>query len=226
MDLAVFRTIDRTRPGLRGPVVARALAEGDGPRDPGCGYGVGPWNPPTGPPQCGPTSVFSDQDRLAAAIRNLGTARQLVLRQDAPVIGRRVHKTHVHQAVINPFDAPIIAAGAPAAETVIAGVFHFRDPAIRLGRRTLNDLELRSCHRLVLRALSALVPPVELGERVLLEKRQKARESAGSILYDLPLGKGEWGVDPTWGKHGVGVVMLLARQAHLLELVVAGQSTC
>src|SRR5262249_43553964 len=153
VDLAVIRTVDGTRPRLRGPVVARALAEGDGPRDPGCGYGVGPRNRPARPPQGRPAGVFGDQERLRGAVRDLGDARQVVRRQHAPVIGRRVHETHAHQAGIDPPDAPVVAAGALAAVTVIAGVFHGRDPAVRYRRRALQDLQLHGRHRLVLRAL-------------------------------------------------------------------------
>src|SRR5262249_58421608 len=43
VDLSVIRAVDGTRPRLRRPVVARALAEDHVPTDPGRGYGVGPW---------------------------------------------------------------------------------------------------------------------------------------------------------------------------------------
>src|SRR5262249_25011209 len=42
-----------------------------------------------------------------------------------------------------------------------------------------------------------------------------------STLDDLSLGDGEWGLDPPWGKHAVGVVMVEAGQADLLEIVGA-----
>src|SRR5262249_39622485 len=42
-------------------------------------------------------------------------------------------------------------------------------------------------------------------------------------LDDLPLGNGERGLDPPRGKHAVGVVMVVAGQADLLQVVHAGQ---
>src|SRR5262249_36387385 len=126
VDLSLIRTIDGTRPRLRGPVVARALAKGQGPRDPGRLYGIDPWNRPARTPQGGPAGVFGDQDRLRKAVRNLGDACQVVLRQHALVIGCRVHETERHQTGIDSPDAAIVATGALAAVTVIGRVFHGR----------------------------------------------------------------------------------------------------
>src|SRR5262245_8462123 len=42
VDLSVVRAVDGTRPRLRGPVGARALAEGDGRPDPDAAQVVGP----------------------------------------------------------------------------------------------------------------------------------------------------------------------------------------
>ena len=79
VDLSVIRAVDGTRPRLRSPVVARALAEGQGPPDPGARpYGVGPRNRPARTPQLGPAGVFGDQERLRSAVRNVGEARQVV----------------------------------------------------------------------------------------------------------------------------------------------------
>ena len=74
---------------------------------------------------------------------------------------------------------------------------------------------------MVVRALGTPVPAVRLGERLLFEKRQEEREQPSSTLDDLPLGNGERGVDPRRGKHAVGVVMAVAGQADLLEVVGA-----
>src|SRR5262249_10855586 len=156
-----------------GPVGGRALAEDQGPPDPGAARGVDPRNRPARTPQFGPTGAFGDQDRLRSAVRNVGEARQVVVRQDALVIGCPVHETEIHQTGIYPPDAGIVAAGALAAVTVIERVFHGRDPAVRLRRRALHDLQLRGRHRLVLRALGTPVPVVYPGERLLFEVRQE-----------------------------------------------------
>src|SRR5262245_39555306 len=60
VHLSVIRAVDGTRPRFRGPVGSRALAEGQGPPDPGRGHSVGPRNRPTRTPQSGPAGVFSN----------------------------------------------------------------------------------------------------------------------------------------------------------------------
>ena len=139
-----------------------------------------------------------------AAVGNIGEARQEVRRHvarphDALVIGGRVHETEIHQTGIDLSDAPVVAAGAPAAVTEIDRVFHGRDPAVRLRRRALQDLQLSGRHRLVLRFLGTLVPAVKVGERLLFEVRQEKRECPVPTLDERP----PWGiVAGAWAQPG------------------------
>jgi hypothetical protein len=72
--------------------------------------------------------------------------------------------------------------------------------------------------------LGTLVPAIDPGECLLLEIRQKEREKRVSTGDDFSLRNGERGIDPPRGKHAIGVVMLVAGQAELLQFVRAGHA--
>src|SRR5262249_56778640 len=107
----------------------------------------------------------------------------------ARLLGRGLHRPHVHQAGIEVPAAPVVATGAVAAVIVIARVFHGRDPAVRLRRGALQDLQLRGRHRLVLRALGTPIPAVDPGQRLLLEIPQEERGKPLSPPPEPPPGK-------------------------------------
>ena len=82
----------------------------------------------------------TNEDRLRGAVSNLGHARQIILGQNASVVGRLIHQTEVHQRLVDLADAGVVAAGAASAVAVVLRVFHDRDPAVRLRRRALQHV--------------------------------------------------------------------------------------